>query len=84
MPLMHSLLFLFITATVVSAAEQTGFARAIMEKKRPACKAAKAEARAAYTIVHLDPGCFCEKTDDGLWLCDVRFTHAGPKAQAER
>lgn len=65
------------TVCFTSDAINTGYARAIMDKKRDACQTAKAEARQTYAIDRMDPGCFCEKTDDGLWLCDVRFTHKG-------
>lgn len=70
------LLLLLLAPLLLSAAEpKKGFERAIMEYKQDACSAAKAQARAGYDLLHLDPGCFCEKTDDHLWLCDVRFTY---------
>lgn len=56
-----------------------GFERARMEHKRDACEAAKALANKGYEIVRIDPGCICEKTDDYLWQCDVRFTYTAKR-----
>lgn len=73
---MKTLLFLSLITSLFADSKATqGIERVLMPQKRDACIQARAQAKEKYTIVDINAGCTCEKSDDRRWNCFVLFTH---------
>ena len=66
---------LFISSVIA----EDGFERVIDKNKTVACQIAKDKAYAVYVIFRINSDCFCEKTQDEEWGCDLYFNYMRKK-----